>query len=130
MTSPNVPRNIPSLPPPAVIPAAYGQARSLQRGLVNMRTPRDLAEDRAVKMFKLSGRGKVIGDGETSIAVPFPVTFVDRPAFSYGSELARGQVNRLQGGSLPQVTVMVAAWDRQETDVTGVFHYTGATLII
>lgn len=120
----------PRFPIPPRQPAVYGQARSLQRGLVNLRNVQDLAQDRAAKVFKVSGRGKIIGDGETSVNVSFPVTFTDRPAFSYGSELAARQVDRLQGGSLPQVTAMVAAWDKVETAVSGMFLYRGASLII
>lgn len=102
---------------------------NIQRGLQNRRSEHDLIQDRGVKDFRVSGRVQVIGDGESSVEITFPVTFAERPGFSYGWELADYQRDRLVGGQLPTASIGVARWERDEK-VTGIYVYTGAVLTI
>lgn len=101
----------------------------VQRGIHSRRSDLDRLDAQSVKHFRLSGRTQVIGTGESSVNVTFPVTFIGRPAFSFGSELAGNQIAELSGGQLPSANCMVADWTRNER-ITGVHNYTGATLII
>lgn len=101
----------------------------VQRGLQQHQNDRDRIDRQSVKLTKVTGRVRIIGNGETSIAITFPVTFTDRPAFSSGWELAENQVSVLVGGSLPTVVTGLAGWNRVEK-VQGLYHYTGATLIV
>lgn len=95
------------------------------RGLQQQRDHLNDANARGVKVFKVTGRVQVIGSGETSINVTFPVTFAERPGFSFGGELAENQIPT--AGHLPTVNAVVASWTKIEK-VTGIYHYTGAVM--
>lgn len=105
----------------------------IQRGIQARRNDLDRIDAQSVKQFRVAGRTQVIGGGESSIAVTFPVTFIGRPSFSFGGELAKNQLTQLKtrdGGTqpLPSVSAIVAEWDTVQR-ITGVYNYVGCTLI-
>lgn len=78
-----------------------------------------------------SGRVLVVGTGEMTVDILFPVSFSNRPFFTYGQVLDEdeGPVQELVSGRFPKVDATVVAWNRIR-EVPGAFagYYTGCTL--
>lgn len=102
-----------------------GKQGKIQRGIHQRRDDLNRIADHSVKIFRVSGRIQVIGEGECSASVTFPVTFAERPAFSFGYELAANQTPI--AGTFPIVSAGVATWERTEK-IRGLYHYTGAVI--
>lgn len=98
------------------------------RGLQSQRNEVERIDEAGLKIFRVSGRVQVIGDGESSVNVTFPIIFAERPGFSFGFELAKGQLPA--AGRFPTVSCGVFQWDSGEFAVTGVPRYFGATLMV
>lgn len=101
----------------------------IQRGLQKHKDDKNRIDDQGVKIFRVSGRVQIIGTGECSVDVDFPVTFAELPAVSFGWELAKLQTSKLLGGYLPSANVGIASW-KTVPKVAGLFHYTGCVLIV
>lgn len=76
--------------------------------------------------FSIHGFIDCYGAGEALQDVNFPVAFQERPAMSFGGELAVNQT--LEDGNFPTINIMTRSWQTILRD--GATYYTGATLII
>src|SRR5690348_16913053 len=83
--------------------------------------------NQSAQYYKVSGEIEVVGPGEAAISVLFPVLFVDKPAFSFGSALNPGSVVTI--GSLPTCTVVVLVWHERVRE-DGSIMYVGAQFAI
>ncbi len=72
----------------------------------------------------VTGEIQVNGTGEGAVTVSFPVLFVNKPYFSWGSELGPGQPT--VSGSFPACSMSVLQWSEQMRD-DGTVIYAGAT---
>lgn len=61
-----------------------------------------------VKVVRTAGFITSTGAGEGLVDVTFPNTYIEKPAMSFGGELASGQL--LTAGSYPTVSIVVATW--------------------
>jgi hypothetical protein len=89
------------------MPRAHGPADAFER----RRGDVEQVNNAGAQYFKVSGIIEVIGPGEATISISFPVLFVDKPAFSYGPEVGSGQPTTI--GNLPKCSVVVIAWDER-----------------
>lgn len=81
-----------------------------------------------VKVTRVSGRILVVGTGEVSVDVPFPVAFAERPIFNFGGELDEN--HRATAGVYPTVSAVVVNWDKKG-ELPGVDgRYIGSSLAI
>lgn len=78
-----------------------------------------------------SGRVLIMGTGDCQVEVLFPVSFSNRPFFTYGQELdeEEGPRQEVVPGRYPTVDATVIAWQTVRA-VEGAFdgYYTGCTL--
>ncbi len=70
------------------------------------------------------GEVTVVGAGEASVDVNFPVWFTEKPSFSFGGELAEG--HSPEATNFPTISVMVLSWVTEERGYT--IYYVGAKL--
>lgn len=77
-------------------------------------------------VYSIAGFIKCNGAGEGLYETNFPMMFQERPAMSFGAELADNST--LEDGNFPWVNVMVKSWKKIKKD--GQTFYTGCTLII
>lgn len=73
---------------------------------------------------KVFGEIQANGTGECAVTVAFPVLFVNKPLFSWGSELGPGQPT--VSGSFPACSTSVLQWSEGVRD-DGTVIYSGAT---
>lgn len=83
--------------------------------------------ERDVKNGAVQGFVEVAGIGELFVGIEFPLTFAQKPLFTYGSEVAANTV--LESGNFPVVSATVYRWFTV-TDSTEAPFYTGATLAV
>lgn len=78
------------------------------------------------QLYVVSYMFDMVGPGEQTRDVNFPVWFQEKPVCSFGGEL--GDNNVLRDGNFPWCSVMVAEWDTE--DVNSTTFYRGATLVL
>ena len=64
----------------------------------------------SVKVTRVSGRVLLIGSGEATVDIPFPVYFVERPIFGFGGEMDDNF--RVEALSFPTISAIVVDWVR------------------
>jgi hypothetical protein len=77
--------------------------------------------------FRVHGTIEVPGPGEGTHPVKFPVSYIERPKFSYGGVL--GDNTALVAGNFPQYSVWVLRWEVKELSPEQQL-YEGCTLAI
>lgn len=107
----------------AVLASAF--RRSLSAALREQRTYVETLEEQGVKDGTAAGFVDLEGDGETIIAVGFPLQFYERPIFTAGLEL---RDTYAEWGKFPEWSATVMGWQTQTVNDT-VLH-TGANLAI
>lgn len=82
-----------------------------------------------VKLTRVSGKTLVMGTGEATFDVSFPVLFSERPYFQFGGELDDNY--RVESGSFPTVSAVIVGW-KKEGEIERAFdgRYSGATLAV
>jgi hypothetical protein len=90
---------------------------------------RDAARQRAasleVKVVSANGFVQAAGAGEGLVDVVFPNWYVEKPAISFGGELANQSP---VAGKFPTVSVVVTSWSTQDRNFNT--YYLGATLAV
>ena len=82
-----------------------------------------------VKVTRVSGRVLVIGTGEVTVDVPFPVNFIERPVFNFGGELDEN--HRATAGKYPTISAVVTTWTKVKEVVGSTDgYYTGASVAV
>lgn len=66
----------------------------------------------APKPTRVSGRVLVVGSGEATVSVKFPVRFLEEPIMNFGWVLGENQ--SLESGNFPFVSVGAFNWQRTE----------------
>lgn len=85
--------------------------------------------DMTVKVTRVTSRVLVVGTGEVSIDVKFPVRFGERPIFTFGGELGENQSPT--GGIYPTISAVVQSWDKVDEIQPGYGgYYLGATILV
>lgn len=81
-----------------------------------------------VKVTRVSGRVLVVGAGEASVDIEFPIVFCEMPIFNFGAALADG--HSPLAGSFPTISAVVSTWEIEGAGpgVTG--RYTACGLAI
>ena len=80
------------------------------------------------KLQVLSGHTLVSGSGEIEVSLDFPITFIDKPGFTFGGELDEGSPTVT--GSLPTVSAVVSGWETVDKANSVGYYYVGANVII
>lgn len=88
----------------------------------------DRVDEAVIKKTRVSGFEKVVGTGETSTEVAFPVWFTERPSMSFGAELDENDF--AEDTKFPTVSVVVLSWNKNLTERIGGGYWVGATLAI
>jgi len=129
--------DIPTFPGPrnGSVSRQQSRARANQMPAVIARSQQDVVRNRDVRPAEhvIKGRTKVLGVGEATVDVPFPVIYLEAPTFTFGGELAEGSA--LEPTNFPTISAIVFAWDINEPDLdltgqTMRIHYRGARLAI
>lgn len=129
--------NIPNFPGPrsGSVSPQQSRARASNLPAAIARSQRDVIRNRDVRAAEhvIKGRTKVLGVGEATVEVRFPVVYLEAPTFTFGGELAEGSI--LSPGEFPTVSAIVSRWQVDEPDLdlfgqTMRIHYRGATLAI
>lgn len=103
------------------------KARALPAVLEQRRGEVQRVDQAGAQWFHVTGEVDINDVGAAVVDVLFPVFFVDKPRFSFGSELGPGEP--YVAGSMPTCTITVLNWDtRARPD--GTFVFAGATLCI
>ena len=129
-----IPPNFPG-PRSGSVSPQQSRARAANLPVARSRETRDVARNREVRAAEhvIKGRTKVLGVGETTVEVRFPVIYLETPTFTFGGELAEG--SSLTAGQFPTVSAVVSRWNVDEPDLelfgqTMRIHYRGAILAI
>lgn len=90
-------------------------------------------EGMTVKVTRVTGYVLLVHDAEVvtaeaTVDLPFPVTFTEKPVFTFGSELADN--HRALAGSYPTLSAVVVGWDTVG-EVVGATEgrFVGATVV-
>lgn len=80
-------------------------------------------------VYSCAGRIGLVGVGETTEDISFPVTYLNEPTFNYGSALGENQ--SITAGEIPYAVGMVRRWEvKPRPDDPFNPLYIGANLII
>jgi hypothetical protein len=99
-------------------------ANRVQRSVANREGERERRSEFLGREYIIKGQYLVDGVGESVAPLNFPVTFIEKPIFTYGSELYPGQ--GVADGEFPEATAMVIDWKIVEKGPKT--YYTGATV--
>jgi len=80
-----------------------------------------------VQQANQAGTFTVTGTGEATFVVTFPLIFMDKPIFTFGSELGPNQT--LVAGSFPTASATVSQWTTKSGTLK-VTYYIGATIVV
>lgn len=86
----------------------------------------DRQDASSVGNHRITGFLTVINAGEVAVDVIFPLWFVEKPAFSFGAELAEGF--SAVALNMPTVSCVVLRWAKELRDMAT--YWTGATLAV
>lgn len=102
----------------------------MQNAMNKRRNDIDRVESMQVKVTRVSGRVRVIGTGEVTVDVDFPVRFREIPIFLSGSTL--GDNYTPAAGRFPTLNATVVNWVKRDEVTEGGFggYYVGATIAI
>jgi len=105
----------------------FESGHRFQHVLENRHREIDRVTNQAAQLHSYTGRFVISGLGvlDVSTTVNFPITFAQKPTFTYGIELEENW--SVAPGTVPTCTAMVLKWQRYER-LAGIFSYTGATL--
>lgn len=78
------------------------------------------------RVHAVDGFVQTLGAGETTVDIEFPVSFIERPCFTFGGELGENEV--LEDGNFPTISLVVKNWKLATRG--GADYYVGATLIV
>jgi hypothetical protein len=92
----------------------------------NRRAEVDRQDAMGISNHRISGFLTVLGAGEVAVDVPFPLWFVEKPAFSFGGELAEG--HSAEALNMPTVSCVVLRWATQTREMAT--YWTGANLAV
>jgi hypothetical protein len=85
-------------------------------------------EAMTVRPTRLQGRTQILGVGEVSFDVEFPVKFVEVPILSFGGELDKTSV--VTATTFPTISVCVIEWENEEARLGDDGLFVGATLAV
>lgn len=85
-------------------------------------------EDIGGGIFRLCGFIEFDGVGELLVPVTFPLTFTQKPSFSFGGELREN--SPIQNGNLPTVSGNAVTWRYKTNPQTGQRLYSGTSFAI
>lgn len=87
--------------------------RSVQRALQADRVRSETLAEQTVRDGIAQGHVEIGGEGESQVAVRFPMAFVEKPVFTSGLEIGDGAW--LVQGAFPVWSASVAQWDVDDT---------------
>lgn len=102
----------------------------MRKGLFEQRrNDIDRINDMTVKVTRYQGRVQILGSGDSTIDIPFPVKFSERPTVYCGLEF--DEASWPTTGDYPTWGATVSSWQR-EGEIEGAFagYYIGATVVI
>lgn len=84
------------------------------------------------RQLEVVGLIEIVGAGEATVDVSFPVRFVEHPSFSFGGEMVENSA--ITAGQHPTISIMVLRWMTEEA-TPGTLEqdqqiFVGASLII
>lgn len=111
-------------PAPAVTALVNQLNQSMQRAIRDQRTYVETMAEQTIRDGHVHGFVELASDGEFVATVKFPISFAEKPLFTYGLEM--GDNTWLAQGDFPIHSATVARYDTQRpADST---LYVGATL--
>jgi len=129
--------SIPTFPGPrdGSVGSSTSRARATSLPAATARGKQNLQRNRDVlpAEYVIKGRTRVLGLGEATVDIRFPVIYIEPPIFQFGGELAEG--SSLVQGTFPTISAIVSQWeiDEPDLDLFGQslrIWYRGATLAI
>lgn len=108
-------------PPPRRVRPPTGAPFEARRGTTNR------LDDVTGKIHSIQGFVNIVGAGEAILDVNFPVWFLEKPLFTFGGEMAPGEV--LTAGQYPMISMIVHSWVMKDYP-NNVSYFAGAHLIV
>lgn len=102
-------------------------ANNLRRRQAALAATKDRLSSQAGRVHTISGLFYVMGTGEATQEIKFPVRYVERPVCTFGAEVAPD--SNITDGGFPTYSVTVGGWELEEINAAQIL-YVGATLFI
>lgn len=107
----------------AQLASALGQA--MARAQHQRRTYTEQLDEQSVRNGDVQGFAEIDGSGEVLVKLRFPVSFMEKPLFTYGFELGENQ--SVETRAFPMPTAVVVGWDTRLVSSKQTL-YNGATV--